>query len=413
MLHQSIDARLNTASLPPSDGVDIRLVRTLKSDRPLVRQSLLSRLAASRLIAGGARSGALKSAAQRSGRPFSLDVRQRVVVKALVCRHQGRGMERAGALRAHVRYLQRDLAGQDGKAAASFNCAGPATMDDLPNAWARDRHHFRFIISPEHGDRISDLEAYTQTVMRRVAEDLGEPDLDWRAVCHFDTDQPHAHVLVRGHRADGRDLVIPRDYIGYGFRARAQEAAQELLGDLSKADAERRIWREVEANRFTSFDRRLLSACDSSQTVLDSLGRRGVWHALTRGRLQHLQRLGLASPVGDRFRLAADLEAQLRSLQTSRDVIRALNQRRLESQTSDIRVLQAKGVRGRLVSKGFHDELGSSPYAFVKDATGVEHYARLRAGVDLPALGSKIEITPSERGLLVTTPRTPGRGLER
>ena len=34
--------------------------------------------------------------------------------------------------------------------------------------------------------------------------------------------------------------MIPRDYIGYGFRARAQEVAQERLGDLSRQDAERR-----------------------------------------------------------------------------------------------------------------------------------------------------------------------------
>jgi hypothetical protein len=49
----------------------------------------------------------------------------------------------------------------------------------------------------------------------------------------------------------GRDLVIPRDYVGHGFRARAQEGAQELLGDLSRGDAEQRIWRETQADRFT------------------------------------------------------------------------------------------------------------------------------------------------------------------
>ncbi len=39
------------------------------------------------------------------------------------------------------------------------------------------------------------------------------------------------YVLVRGRRADDRELVIPRDYIAYGFRARAQEAAQERFGE--------------------------------------------------------------------------------------------------------------------------------------------------------------------------------------
>ena len=51
--------------------------------------------------------------------------------------------------------------------------------------------------------------------------------------------------MSSGRRAEGRDLVIPRDYVADGFRARAQEAAQERLGDLSRLDAERRIWRET------------------------------------------------------------------------------------------------------------------------------------------------------------------------
>ncbi|WP_293352676.1 hypothetical protein [Phenylobacterium sp.] len=54
-------------------------------------------------------------------------------------------------------------------------------------------------------------------VMGRVSADLGEPELDWLAACHFDTDQPQAHVLVRGRRGDGRDLVIPRQYVGWAI----------------------------------------------------------------------------------------------------------------------------------------------------------------------------------------------------
>ncbi|EHN77155.1 hypothetical protein SMCF_3321, partial [Streptomyces coelicoflavus ZG0656] len=185
--------------------------------------------------------------------------------------------------------------------------------------WAKDRHHFRFIISPEHGDRIADLRGFTREVMARVADDLGEPGLTWMAVCHYDTDQPHAHVLVRGRRSDGRDLVIPRDYIGYGFRARAQEVAQERLGDLSRQDAERRVWRETEADRFTAFDRRLMAAADASGQVDDGLGGTDAWTALTRGRLRHLERLGLATRTGRRFQLAPDLEPRLRRLQLSKD----------------------------------------------------------------------------------------------
>jgi type IV secretory pathway VirD2 relaxase len=346
----------------------------------------------------GNRSGVLRAAQRRSGKAFRLDVRQRVIVKALVSRHRGPGAVRGAALARHVIYLGRAGAGAEGSRPAFFDRSDD-TIEPVARTgtWAEDRHHFRFIISPEHGDRIADLRDYVREVMDQVSRDLGEPSLDWIATCHFDTDQPHAHVLVRGRRRDGRDLVIPRDYIGYGFRARAQESAQARLGDLTRAEAERRIWRETEADRFTGFDRRLLASAGKDGLVEDGVGRGDAWAALTRGRLRHLERLGLADRIGSRYRLAEDLEARLRALQIQRDIIRTFNQRRLEG-AREIRMLGQELVRGRVVQRGYHDELGASPFAVVRDASGVEHYARLRAGTVLPELGSQLTVGPDGLG---------------
>lgn len=275
--------------------------------------------------------------------------------------------------------------------------------------WAGDRHHFRFIVSPEHGDRISDLKAYTREVMRRVAEDLGQPELEWIGTCHFDTDQPHAHVLVRGKRSSGKDLVIPRDYIGYGFRGRAQEVAHELLGDLSRAEAERRIWRETQANRFTGFDRRLLAAADEERLVDDGVGLSDAWAALARGRLRHLEAIGLATREGRRYRLDRDLETRLRGLQLKQDIIRTLHQRRFEV-GGEVRELGAERVKGEVVKRGVHDELGAVPWVIVRDHEGVEHYARLGFGQTAPQLGRTVELVLGDRGARVLD---GGRGFER
>ena len=343
------------------EGGVARLPRSLKPVS--VRTALFRRLATSRAFSQGDKAGRLRAAQARSGRPFRLDVRQRVIVKALVSRHAG--AVRGAALAKHVAYLGRSGAGAEG-ARPSFFDRSEDGVDAAARTrgWTHDRHHFRFIISPEHGDRIRDMPAYVREVMRRVAADLGEPRLEWLGTCHFDTDQPHAHVLVRGRRADGRDLVIAREYIGYGFRARAQEHAQELLGDLSRQDAEKRIWREVEADRFTGFDRRLLGEVDERGLVADGVGRNETWAALTRGRLRHLERLGLATRVGAAYRLDDMLESRLRALQVRHDIIRTLNQRRLEA-GAVVRELGSEPVRGRVVRSGFHDELGTQPYAIV------------------------------------------------
>lgn len=409
----AIEARLTQSSPGDLSTLRVRLPTRLKSDKTSVRVAMFQRLAASRLFAYGDRSGCLRAAQNRSGRPFRLDVRQRVMVKALVSRHMGKGFARGAALAAHLSYLGRVGAGEDGAQAEFFGAAreivdGAAATD----GWAKDRHHFRFIISPEHGDRIVDLRGYTREVMGRVGEDLGEPTLTWIAVCHFDTDQPHAHVLVRGRRADGRDLVIPRDYIGYGFRARAQEVAQERLGDLSRQDAERRIWRETEADRFTAFDRRLMAAADADGSVADGVGGTDAWTALTRGRLRHLERLGLATSVGRRFRLDPDLEPRLRRLQLSKDVIRTLNQRRLEG-AKGVDQLGRDPVTGRVVKAGFHDELGGSPFVVVRTAEGREYYGRLGVGRTAPALGKTLTLQLDPKGVAQVLTGQAHRDLSR
>lgn len=410
LVREAIQARLAEPQESGEQPLRVRLPTSLKSDRTRVRTAMLQRLAASRLFAIGDRAGVLRTAQKRSGRAFRLDVRQRVIVKALVSRHPGGGAQRGEALAKHVSYLGRSGAGVEG-ARPEFFDRGKDELDASAATaeWAPDRHHFRFIISPEHGDRISDLKAYTREVMRRVAEDLGQPDLQWVGTCHFDTDQPHAHVLVRGRKASGKDLVIPRDYIAYGFRARAQEVAQELLGDLSRADAEQRIWRETQADRFTGFDRRLLQAADASLEVDDGVGTNDAWAALTRGRLRHLETLGLATRVGRRYRLHLDLEARLRALQLRQDIIRTLHQRRLES-GQEVRELGAERVRGRIVARGSHDELGGAPWVVVRDCDGVEHYARLGFGQVTPQLGRSVDLVPSARGAQVIE---AGRGGER
>lgn len=412
LIRDAIQSRLSATFQPEPEGLKIRLPNRLKADRVSVRIGMFQRLASSRQFALGDRSGVLRTAQKRSGRPFRLDVRQRVIVKALVSRHLGKGADRATALTKHIIYLGRAGAGAEGARPDFFDKDREAILP-LAEAegWGADRHHFRFIISPEYGDRLNDLRGYVREVMTRVSADLGEPRLRWIATCHYDTDQPHAHVLVRGRRGDGRDLVIPRDYIGYGFRARAQEVAQERLGDLSRVEAERRIWRETQADRFTGFDRRLVGAADAHRLVEDGVGGSDAWAALTRGRLRHLEGLGLAVRQGRRYRLDEDMEQKLRMLQSRRDIIRTLNQRRLDG-ALDVRPLGREAVRGAVVRTGFHDEVGGRPWVMVRDAQGREHYAALRTGSPLPAVGKPVLLEPDDRGMAQWT---TGRGasLER
>ncbi len=330
----------------------------------------------------------------------------------MVSRHLGKGAARATALAAHVVYLGRQGAGVEGERAEFFDReADGLDARAVAQDWGRDRHHFRLIISPENGERIRDLRDYVRDVMGRVGADLGEPGLTWIATCHYDTDQPHAHVLLRGRRSDGRDLVIPRGYIGYGLRARAQEAAQERLGDLSRLEAERRVWKEAQADRFTALDRRLLAAADEKGFVDDGVGGADAWSALTRGRLRILEALGLATREGRQFRLHEDMEARLRDLEVRQDVIRTLNQRRMESGRV-AQVARPGRLSGEVVKAGSHDELGMRRFVIVRDGQGVEKYTRLSVGAGAMALGQHVVLEVGTAGLAqIVQGRGGGAGL--
>ena len=193
---------------------------------------------------------------------------RRVVMKARVVRHHGR-LFRSAPLSKHVAYLQRDGVGRDGVDARIFD-ASSDTADETAFAerCENDRHHFRFIISPEDAVELADLRAFTRELMQDVERDL-HTKLDWIAIDHWNTDNPHVHLLIRGRADDGKDLVISRAYISRGFRDRAAERVTLELGPRSEIDIRSAFEREVEAERWTSLDRALRDLADEAAGIVD------------------------------------------------------------------------------------------------------------------------------------------------
>src|SRR3977135_4668842 len=95
--------------------------------------------------------------------------------------------------------------------------------------------------------------------MTEMERDLGTK-LEWNAVPHWNTEHPHIHVIVRGKGDDGRDLVISRDYISHGMRARAEHLVTLELGSRSDLDIRRGREAQVDADRWTKLDRSLAMA---------------------------------------------------------------------------------------------------------------------------------------------------------
>jgi hypothetical protein len=320
-----ITARL----VSPTERVSPNMPKSSRGDAGSVRSSLAKRLSNSRLFGRGAQSGGGGASVKSGGANFSVPANQRVLVKVFIGRHSGpRGVANPGkALSQHVSYLARDGAGQDGVEASFYSQDGQPSVEAVETqvaGWEQDRHHFRLIISAENGDKIDDLNAYVKDIMEKVSIDIKEPRLEWVAVNHFDTDQPHTHVLVRGRRANGKDLVLPRAYVSHGIRGRAQEQAQLVLGDTTRSDAEKGLFARSTASRWTDIDIKLAALARGNDGVLSQseLTRHDTVGALVRARVGHLESLGLATRTKEGVRFADDLKTKLDALQKSQDIMR-------------------------------------------------------------------------------------------
>jgi type IV secretory pathway VirD2 relaxase len=264
-----------------------------------------------------------------------------VAVKARVVRHQARG----APLRTHLAYLRREGVTKDGAPGRMFD----AEHDDADyRAFAErcegDRHHFRFIVSPQDAEQLSDLRAFTRDLMAQAERDLGTR-LDWIGIDHWNTDDPHIHVIVRGKSDDGRDLVIARDYISHGLRARAAHLATLELGPRSDLEIRRDLDTQVEADRWTNLDRVLAREAAQHDGIVDlrpgvDAGADGHPRTALVGRMQKLERLGLAEPLGPaRWRLSEHAEPVMRALGERNDIIRRIHRgladQRIERSVTD------------------------------------------------------------------------------
>ncbi|MCS8372994.1 relaxase/mobilization nuclease and DUF3363 domain-containing protein [Pseudomonas aeruginosa] len=201
----------------------------------------------------GSRLGRGHTAARFAGAKLT-PMSRRVTIKTLLVNHQRASPQ---SLAKHLRYIERDGAGRDGEPGRAYGPqADEADLDAFKERCADDRHHFRFIVSPEDGAELDDLRTYTRHLVNRMEGDLGTR-LDWVAVDHWNTDNPHTHLIVRGRDDTGKDLIIAGDYIAHGFRHRAAELATEWLGPRTELEIQQTLGREVEQERWTSLDRTL------------------------------------------------------------------------------------------------------------------------------------------------------------
>ncbi|WNL48573.1 DUF3363 domain-containing protein (plasmid) [Dyella sp. BiH032] len=370
--------------------LNIRLARGRAVQRLTAGKQLLRRVM-NTLKQNGLRSGGVRAGRAVAGRAAGVQSAagkfgQRVFVRVKPAQLSGNTAKRKMAK--HLDYIQRDGVGKETDQAQAFGPNGHMSREQVSEFGERcldDRHQFRMQVSPEFGGEM-DLERHVSDLMGQMEKDLGTP-LDWVAVCHYNTDNPHAHVVIRGKDDADADLVLSRDYIKQGIRSRASDLATNELGYRTSHDLIRSQAREIGQEKFTSLDRAMLQRQGRNPAgELDLRRARGEFgvkrQTLEIARVQRLKELGLATEVGPgRWKLSPETEERLRLMNRSREMGMVLGPHLQEEHTERSNVVSKdqleKPITGRVLDRGYSDEFSGREYLVLAGHDGAVHYVNL------------------------------------
>jgi type IV secretory pathway VirD2 relaxase len=348
--------------------------RRTPEDRGL-RTAVLARLssrAARALVRNGQR--------RRVATPAPHAGTRRVVIKARFVTLSAHG---AALAVAHLRYIQRDGVERDGSPGALYGRGGAIVPEAFEQPRLGEQRQFRFIISPEDACEL-DLHAFVRTLMARVECDM-DRSLEWAAVNHYNTDHPHAHVVLRGVDRNGKEVRIDRDYIARGMRERAQELATQELGPRRPDEVRRAREREVLQERLTSLDRALAHRVRDGRLSRADMeaGPRPTPSSLALvARLEQLERMRLAERVGPHtWEMTPTWQQDLRALGERGDIVRQMHAAVCGDPTRYHAIAPGEALaapdragravlRGRICAKVLVDELRDTVCAIVETPEG-------------------------------------------
>jgi len=356
--------------------------------------------------------GQVRRAAQRSSRSASGRVKRgpvteqyfsrRVIVKVHLVKMGAYGKD---AQRHHLNYIQRDSAAREGEKGILYSRDEVfLDSDEFHERGIDDRHQFRVIVSPEDGKELGDLRTYTRNFMAQMERDLGTK-LDWVAANHYDTANPHSHVVIRGLRDNGSTLTIPRDYISHGMREAAEHVATLELGPTNQIDVAKKLALSVRHERFTSIDRDLLVKAQNQIVDLSKLPLDGSdWsQRFEKWRMKHLSSMGLAEKVGfGKWRLDDNLERTLRRMGDRGEILKAYHRAMARTKLGrsqngepiyDPMANHAKSITGRVIEKGILDDVNDRSFIVLDTMQGEALFVET---------GREANIAQIERGMVVT-----------
>ena len=278
----------------------------------------------------------------------------------------------------HIKYLVRNEVEIDGNKAKFFD----GDNDDVDGKkfaidMAQDRHHFRFIVSPEDGFDVN-LKNHARNLVNQMEQDLGVK-LKWIGVVHQNTDNPHIHLVIKGTEPNGKDLIIKPDYISHGMRFRSRDFLTRELGPRTELSIIKAKQRELLQNRAIAIDYKIAQLAKEHDGKFTAfIFREPDQIKAASLRIKHLQSLGLVTqPTNwpkNFYKIDLSVIEKLKALETHHDIYKKI----ARCGVKEVRqYLPEQSMIGRIVSKGLQDELSATYYVILEGADGNKWYVDL------------------------------------
>jgi hypothetical protein len=280
-------------------------------------------------------------------------------------------------LGAHLKYVERDGAGKNEEKAKLFTSEGRNVEDAAKEPDKKEERFWKIILSPENGADIEKIkkygmEQYTKDFVDQIEKDTGQK-YRWAAAVHYDTDNIHSHIIIRGTDYDGKDVKFTQNMIQQRMRGIASAIATRELGQRTTIEIEKQKNREITQARFNNLDRQIKTRIDvqkNGDLLVSSADR------YQHSRLKYLAEIGLAKKDQRGFILKPTWERDLKDFSKKEDVLKTVYGNRVpEKKQENILIYRKKwAVEGIVEKKGMADERYDKPYVLVRNKSGKLYY---------------------------------------
>ena len=292
----------------------------------------------------------------------------------------------------HGRYLARQGAQLEDQPGLGFDSSNEdLNISKTLRTWQEDGDPrlWKIIISPEMAHKL-DLKEHVRAVMGRVEKDLGTK-LEWVAIDHYNTDNPHAHIVLRGVDQDGEELRINKEYFTQGFRQRSIQEATQKLGLRLERDILLNRDQAIRAMHITEIDREITRKLTKDNFINLTLPQSDFMYKQElqlKGRLMFFEEIGLAKKFNAAsWHVDPNFMDYLKFIQTQQDIVKTKNRHSKDMLNPNLPVIVNKlekigdTIIGMVIGMGLSESPGEPRYMLIEGIDNKIHYVLTPEGI--------------------------------